>query len=69
MTTKTFDAVAMMRKLRSQLSQEMEHMPPGERIRFVRDKAASSALGKKLETAQGDAARQDRRTRATASPP
>ncbi|MBI2190588.1 MAG: hypothetical protein HYU36_01220 [Planctomycetes bacterium] len=62
MTTKTFDAVKLMRQLRDKLSQEMEEMTPEERLHYIRDKAASTALGKTLAqyackaAQQGDAA-------------
>ena len=48
MTKKKFDAVKLMRKLRDQLSQEMEEMTPSERLRFIRDRAGASDLGKRL---------------------
>ena len=48
MTTKTFDAVRLMRELRDKLSQEMEHMAPEERMRYIRDKAASTDLWRKV---------------------
>ncbi|MFQ5600049.1 MAG: hypothetical protein ACE5G2_05800 [Candidatus Krumholzibacteriia bacterium] len=58
---KTFDAVKLMRELRDKLSQEMEEMTPEERMRYIREKAASTALGKtiaqdKNKAAQADAA-------------
>ncbi len=56
MTTKTFDAVRLMRELRDKLSQEMERMAPEERIRYIRDRAASTALGRKITEAATDAA-------------
>ena len=46
MTTKTFDAVKLMRELRDKLSQEMANMTPEERVRYIREKAASTALGR-----------------------
>jgi len=56
MTTKTFDAVKLMRELRDRLSQEMERMTPEERVRYVRDKAASTGLAEGLvENEGGDA--------------
>lgn len=48
MTTKSFDAVKLMRELRDKLSQDMEHMTPEERLKYVHDKAASTSLGRKL---------------------
>ena len=48
MTAKTFDAVKLMRELRDKLSQEMEWMTPEERVRYIRDKAASTALGRTI---------------------
>ena len=55
MTTKTFDAVMVMRELRDNLSQEMEHMTPEERMRYIRDKAASTELGRKVAASTVDA--------------
>lgn len=48
MTTKTFDSVKLMRELRDKLSQEMEHMTSEERLRYIRGKAASTGLGRKM---------------------
>ena len=62
MTTKTFDSVKLMRELRDKLSQEMEQMTPDERIRYVRDKAASTRLAKKTGEDERDAIQQDRAT-------
>lgn len=45
MTSKAFDAVKMMRKLRDKLSRDMEKMTPQERVRYIREKAASIRLG------------------------
>jgi hypothetical protein len=45
MKTKTFDAVKMMRELRDRLGREMEGMTREERLRYVRDKAASARRG------------------------
>lgn len=62
MTTKTFDSVKLMRELRDKLSQEMEGMTTEERVRYIRDKAASTALGRTIArdkskvTKQADAA-------------
>lgn len=56
MTKKTFDSVKLMRELQAKLSLEMEQMTPGERIRYIRDKAASTALGRTLAGQDGDAA-------------
>ena len=58
MTTKTFDAVKLMRELRDRLSQEMEQMTLEERLRYIRDRAASTGLGKKIAEEEGDAAQQ-----------
>ena len=58
MTTKTFDSVKLMRELRAKISQEMEHMTPEERIRYIQDKAASIAIGRTLAGQDGDAAQQ-----------
>lgn len=44
MTTKTFDAVKLMRELRDRLSREMATMSPEERIRYIREKADASGL-------------------------
>lgn len=48
MKTKTFDAVKLMRELRDKLSQEMDKMTPAERLRYIRDRAASTALGRTI---------------------
>lgn len=48
MTSKTIDAVKLMRELRDKLSREMEEMKPAERICYIRDKAASTTLGKSI---------------------
>lgn len=48
MKAKTFDAVKLMRELRDKLSQEMEGMTLEERLRYIRVKAASTALGRTL---------------------
>jgi hypothetical protein len=58
MTTKTFDAVRLMRELRDRLSQEMERMTPEERMRYIREKAASTGLGTESGEGRGDAAQQ-----------
>ena len=58
MTAKAFDAVELMRRLRDDLSREMESMTPGERLGFIRDKAASTALGKKLAQEEDKTAHQ-----------
>lgn len=61
MRTKTFDAVKLMRQLRDKLSQEMEGMTPEERMRYIREKAAFTSLGRtiaqdnRLADQQGDA--------------
>ena len=56
MTTKTFDAVKLMRELRDRLSQEMEAMTPAERVRHIRERAASTALGRAMAENERDAA-------------
>lgn len=43
-TTKTFDSVQLMRKLRDKLSEEMAPMSPQERILYIQRKAAASPL-------------------------
>jgi len=48
MTTKTFDAVKLMRELRDQLGREIEGLSPEDRIRFIRQRAESTRLGKPL---------------------
>ncbi len=48
MTTKTFDAVSMMRGLRDALNQEMETMTPEERLQFIRQRALSTDTGRSL---------------------
>lgn len=48
MTTKTIDSVRLMRELRDELSREMERLAPNERIRFIRERAAATGLGKLL---------------------
>ena len=58
MTTKTFDSVKLMRELRDKLSQEMEHMTAEERLRYIRGKAASTGLGRKMGEDERDAAQQ-----------
>lgn len=58
MKKKTFDAVKLMRQLRDKLSQEMDGMPPEERLRYIRDKAASTTLGKTLSQDASKAAQQ-----------
>ncbi len=58
MTAKTFDAVKMMRQLRDELSREMEGMTPQERVRFIRDKAASTALGRTIAQQESKVAHQ-----------
>ena len=59
MRTKTFDAVKLMRELRDKLSQEMEHMTPEARVRHIRDRAASTALGKTIAEAERNAAQRN----------
>ena len=59
MKTKTFDSVKLMRELRDEISREMEHMTPGERIQFIRDRAASTALGRDLAESTPFAYRRD----------
>jgi hypothetical protein len=46
MTTKTFDAVKLMRELRDELSRAMETMTSEERSRYIRDRAAKTSLGR-----------------------
>lgn len=58
MTTKTFDSVKLMRELRDKLSQEMEHMTAEERLRYIRGKAESTGLGRKMAEDERDAAQQ-----------
>jgi hypothetical protein len=58
MTTKTFDAVKLMRELRDKLSQEMGGMTPEERLRYIRDKAASTALGRAIAQDKSTVAQQ-----------
>ena len=58
MTKKTFDAVKLMRELRENLSQAMERMTPEERVRFIRDRAASTALGRTIAQDTRDASQQ-----------
>jgi hypothetical protein len=58
MTTKTFDAVKLMRELRNKLSQEMESMTPEQRVRYIRGKAASTALGRTIVQDKSNAAQQ-----------
>ena len=58
MTTKTFDAVKLMRELRDKLSREMEGMTPEERMRYIRDKAASTSLGRTIAQGNRKAAQQ-----------
>lgn len=48
MKTKSFDTVKMMRDIRDKLSREMESMSSEERLRFIRDRAKTSELWKKL---------------------
>ncbi|MFQ5504957.1 MAG: hypothetical protein ACE5F1_09210 [Planctomycetota bacterium] len=48
MATKTLDSVKLMPELRDKLSKEMEQMTPEERLRFIRGRAASTALGKAI---------------------
>lgn len=53
MTTKTFDAVEMMRELRDALSQDMVEMSSEERIRYIREKAAATPLTALFENVTG----------------
>lgn len=57
MTTKTFDAVRLMRKLRDRLSGEMQQMTPDERVRYILSKAESTDLGRKIADEQNTAQR------------
>jgi hypothetical protein len=56
MTTKTFDAVRLMRDLRDKLSREMEHLTAEARMKHIRDRAASTNLGKMADEGRADAA-------------
>lgn len=58
MTTKTFDAVKLMRDLRDKLSQEMEGMTPEERVLYIQAKAATTALGRAMAQDRGKASQQ-----------
>ena len=46
-------------KVRDRLSQDMEHMPPEERVRYIRSRAASTALGRSMAEGEEDAAQPD----------
>jgi hypothetical protein len=59
MTTKTFDAVKLMRELRDRLSQDMEHMTPEERMQYIRGRAALTALGRSIAEHEEQAAQQN----------
>ncbi|MBN2497071.1 MAG: hypothetical protein JXR96_20935 [Deltaproteobacteria bacterium] len=48
MTEKVFDAVKLTRQLRDDLSREMAGMTREERLRYIRDKASSTPLGRAL---------------------
>jgi hypothetical protein len=56
MTTKTFDAVRLMRELRDMLSEEMEQMTPEERLLYIRNRAASTDFGKRIAEDEAEAA-------------
>ena len=56
MTTKTFDSVKLMRELRAKLSEAMDQMTPEERLRYIREKAASTNLGRSLAEDEESAA-------------
>ena len=58
MTTKTFDAVKLMRELRDKLSDAMEQMTPEERVRYIRERAASTNLGPAVAEDEGGVATQ-----------
>lgn len=58
MTTKTFDAVRLMRELRDGLSHDMEHMTPEERIRYISDKVASTDLSRGFMHKEKESAQQ-----------
>lgn len=58
MKTKTFDAVKLMRELRDKLSREMDRMTSAERLRYIRDKAASTALGRTIAEDESEARQQ-----------
>lgn len=49
MTTKAIDSVKLMRELRDKLGRDMERLTAEERVRFVRERAASTRLGEMLE--------------------
>ncbi len=59
MTTKTFDAVKLMRELRDKLSDAMERMTPEERVRYIRERAASTNLGPAVAEDEGGARQAD----------
>lgn len=48
MTTKTIDAVKLMRELRDELSRKMAQMASEERVEYIRKVASASELGKLL---------------------
>ena len=54
MTTKTIDAVKLMRELRDELGRKMADMSSRERIEYVRKLASTSELGKSLEKQRGE---------------
>ena len=58
MTTKIFDSVKLMRKLRDKLSQEMEHMTAEERLRYSGPKLRRAAWKRKMAEDERDAAQQ-----------
>lgn len=49
METKSLNSVALMRELRDSLSREMIGMTSAERIRHVRNLAAATSLGTRLQ--------------------
>jgi len=59
MTTKTFDAVELMRQLRDKLSNAMERLTPEERVRYIRDRAASTNLWPVVTENEGSSAGHD----------
>lgn len=58
MTKKTFGAVKLMCELRDRLSRELEQMTSEERVLHIRNRAASTDLGKQIGEDEGEAAQQ-----------
>lgn len=48
MTTETVEAVKLMRQLRDALGEELLALPPEERLAFIRDRALTTELGRRL---------------------